>query len=68
MTESLHERDISFGGEKMQKYIAVFRADEKIFAVVCYGFYKSENSSHIFPSVEEAKEEYSSNAEYIGLK
>ena len=52
----------------MQKYIAVFRADGKLFTVICYGLYKSENLSRIFPSVEEAKEEYSSNAEYIGLK
>lgn len=54
----------------MKKYEAVFKSlDNGVFSVVCYGLYKNEKMNGcLFPTVEEAKKEYSSNAEYIGIK
>ena len=54
----------------MERYEAVFYdVDNGYFTVVCRGFFKHEHRlGCVFPTVEEAKEECSSNATYIGLK
>lgn len=53
----------------MERFEAVFEcAYNGKFTVVCYGFFKEEKrTGSIFPTVEEAIEEYSSNARFIGL-
>ena len=54
----------------MERYIAVFEcADNGRFKVVCCGYFKRDKQvGCVFPTVEEAKEEYSSNARFIGLE
>ena len=54
---------------KMERYEAVFEcADNGKFTVVCHGYFKREKQiGCVFPTVEEAIEEYSSNACFIGL-
>lgn len=53
----------------MERYEAVFEcADNGKFTVVCRGYFKREKQiGCVFPTVEEAIEEYSSNARFIGL-
>lgn len=53
----------------MERYEAVFEcADNGKFIVVCRGYFKRDKQDGcLFPTVEEAKEEYSSNATFIGL-
>ena len=53
----------------MKKYKAVFEcADNEKFTVVCRGYFKRDKQiGCVFPTVEEAIEEYSSNAHFIGL-
>ena len=55
--------------EANERYEAVF-ADPTNgkFVVVCRGFFKWEKQpGYVFPTVEEAIEELSSNAEFLGL-
>ena len=53
----------------MERYAAIFEcADNGKFTVICRGYYKKDKQNYsIFPTVEEAIEEYSSNALFIGL-
>ena len=53
-----------------EKYEAVFHDIENgYFTVVCRGYFKQDKQPGcVLPTVEEAKEELSSNAMYIGLK
>ena len=53
----------------MERYEAVFEcADNGKFIVVCRGYFKRDKQiGCVFPTVEEAVEEYSSNARFIGL-
>ena len=53
----------------MERYEAVFEcAGNGKFTVVCRGYFKGDKQiGCVFPTVEEAIEEYSSNARFIGL-
>ena len=52
----------------MEKYIAVFECSDGKFIVVCRGYFnRDKKPGCIFPTVEEAKAMYSSNASFIGL-
>lgn len=52
------------------RYEAVFYdSTNGYFTVVCRGYFKTDRRPGcLFPTVEEAKEELSSNAAFIGLK
>lgn len=52
----------------MEKYKAVFECPiNGKFIVVCIGYFKRDKASDLFPTVDEAKEELSANATFIGL-
>lgn len=54
----------------LERYEAVFYDIENgYFTVPCRGYFKHEaKSDSMLPTVEEAKEEYFSNAQFIGIK
>lgn len=54
----------------MQKYNAVFYSEDTGYIkIVCLGYSKREHQPFsVYPTVEEAKEQYSDNMEYIGIE
>lgn len=54
----------------MERYEAIFAcSDNGIFKVVCHGYFKRDKrAGNLFPTVEEAIANLSSNAQFIGLK